>query len=117
MDYYVVRGRNADEVVTVTAGLPAKHRSCPNGRWAFSLEPGALQNQDELCLSCEFRRQIPSHNIVQDWSYWEENAWGIMNLMRNAYNPEQMVRTSTPECPDNDFSLAKFYINTEHNRV
>jgi alpha-D-xyloside xylohydrolase len=118
MDYYVVRGRNADEVVSGYRRLTGKAQVMPKWAMGFWQSRERYKTQDELLsVLREFRRrQIPIDNIVQDWSYWEENAWGSHEFDAQRFpNPEQMVRDVHALNARIMISVwPKFYINTEH---
>lgn len=76
------------------------------------------KTQDEIVGTMkEFRhRHFPIDNIVQDWSYWPEDAWGSHDFdLARFPNPKQMVddihalngRVMISVWP-------KFYASTEH---
>lgn len=78
IDYYFVYGPDLDRVIagyrqiTGTAPMPP--------RWAFGLWQSRERYktaQESLDVVKGFRsRGIPFDNIVQDWFYWKEDAWG-----------------------------------------
>lgn len=78
LDYYFIAGDNMDEVIGGYRTLTGKSPVMP--RWAM----GYWQSRERYKTSAElldvlteFRnRRIPIDNIVLDWSYWPENAWG-----------------------------------------
>ena len=78
IDYSVVVGRNADEVIAGYRRLTGRAPLMP--RWAMGLWQSRerYKTADELIDTVkEFRRrQIPLDNIVQDWFYWKEDAVG-----------------------------------------
>ncbi|KAA2240031.1 DUF5110 domain-containing protein [Chitinophaga agrisoli] len=78
LDYYFVYGSNADEVIGGYRQITGRATLLP--RWAMgfwqSRERYKTQQEIEQTVA-EFRkRQIPLDNIVLDWSYWKQDAWG-----------------------------------------
>lgn len=118
MDYYVIRGKNADEVVSGYRTLTGKAQVMPKWAMGFWQSRERYKTQDEiLSVLREFRRrQIPIDNIVQDWSYWEENAWGSHEFDAERFpDPGQMVRDIHGLNARVMISVwPKFYINTGH---
>ncbi|MDD4640192.1 MAG: glycoside hydrolase family 31 protein [Bacteroidales bacterium] len=118
MDYYVIRGKNADDVVSGYRRLTGKAQVMPRWAMGFWQSRERYKTQNEiLSVLREFRhRQIPIDNIVQDWSYWEENAWGSHEFDAQRFpDPEQMVRDVHDLNARIMISVwPKFYINTEH---
>lgn len=78
IDYYFVYGQQMDDVINGYRSITGKAAIVP--KWALgywqSRERYKTQ-RDVISTVQEFRkRQIPLDNIVMDWSYWQENAWG-----------------------------------------
>jgi alpha-D-xyloside xylohydrolase len=95
LDYYFINGRNMDEVIAGYRALTGKAVLMP--KWAF----GKWQSReryktvDEILNTVkEFReRKIPLDNIVLDWSYWKENAWGSQEFDSTRFpNPDSMIQ-------------------------
>ena len=78
VDYYFVYGPELDRVVAGYRRLTGEAPMMP--RWAFGLWQSRQRyetQQQSLDVVDGFRsRRIPFDNIVQDWFYWPENAWG-----------------------------------------
>jgi len=78
IDYYFVYGPAIDQVIAGYRLLTGKSTMLPN--WAFGLWQSRQRYEtagQSLDVVREFRqRKIPIDNIVQDWRYWPENAWG-----------------------------------------
>ena len=78
IDYYFVYGPALDRVVAGYRQLTGAATLLP--RWAFGLWQSRQRyetSQRSLDVVKEYRqRAIPFDNIVQDWMYWPENAWG-----------------------------------------
>lgn len=78
IDYYFVYGQQTDDVINGYRTITGKAAIVP--KWALgywqSRERYKTQ-RDVISTVQEFRkRQIPLDNIVMDWSYWKEDAWG-----------------------------------------
>jgi len=96
IDYYVVHGSNADEVIHGYREITGKAPMMP--RWAMGFwQSREHYNSQEDILSTvrEFRqRQIPLDNIVQDWFYWKEDQWGEQEFDPSRYpDPSGMMKT------------------------
>ena len=78
IDYYFVYGPSLDEVVGGYRNLTGEASLMP--RWAFGLWQSRQRYEtarQSLDVVAEYRRRgLPFDNIVQDWMYWRENAWG-----------------------------------------
>ena len=94
-DYYFVYGQTADEVISGYRHITGKATLLP--RWALgfwqSRERYKTQEEIESTVQ-EFRkRQIPLDNIVLDWSYWKEDAWGSQAFDSARFpDPAGMIR-------------------------
>lgn len=78
IDYYFMYGRNMDEVISGYRHVTGKATMLPKWALGFWQSRERYKTQDEIIQTVqEFRkRQIPLDNIVLDWSYWKEDAWG-----------------------------------------
>ncbi len=78
VDYYFVYGPELDQVVAGYRHLTGAATMLP--RWAFGLWQSYQRYeraQQSLDVVNGYRsRSIPFDNIVQDWQYWPQNAWG-----------------------------------------
>jgi alpha-D-xyloside xylohydrolase len=78
IDYYFVYGPDLDTVVGGYRRLTGPAPMLP--RWGLGLWQSRQRYEtakQSLDVLEEFRsRGIPFDNIVQDWFYWRENAWG-----------------------------------------
>ena len=77
-DYYFVYGPALDQVIAGFRQLTGQASLMPE--WAFGLWQSRQRyetDQQSLDVVKEYRRRaIPFDNIVQDWQYWQRNAWG-----------------------------------------
>jgi alpha-D-xyloside xylohydrolase len=96
LDYYFISGKNPDEVIAGYRHLTGKAPIPP--RWALGLWQSRERYKTEpeiLNTVREFReRKIPLDNIVLDWSYWPQDAWGSQDFDRGRFpTPDSMIRT------------------------
>ncbi len=78
IDYYFVAGANKDDLVAGYRKLTGKAVMLPKWAYGFWQSRERYKTQDEIIANLkEYRdRKIPIDNIVLDWSYWPEDAWG-----------------------------------------
>ncbi|BES60663.1 TIM-barrel domain-containing protein [Dysgonomonas capnocytophagoides] len=78
IDYYFIRGNNMDDVIKGYRQVTGKSQIMPKWAMGFWQSRERYKTQDELLSAVkEYRkRNIPLDNIVLDWSYWPQNAWG-----------------------------------------
>lgn len=120
IDYYFICGDDIDDVISGYRKLTGKARIMPRWALGFWQSRERYKTQDELLATLnEFRRRsIPIDNIVQDWSYWPENAWGSHEFDPLRYpNPKAMVDSVHSLHARLMISVwPKFYTTTEHYR-
>ncbi|MEO7768700.1 MAG: TIM-barrel domain-containing protein [Ferruginibacter sp.] len=87
VDYYLVAGSNMDEVVSGYRELTGKASMLPKWAFGFWQSRERYKTQEEILNTVkEFRkRKIPLDNIVEDWSYWEENKWGSQDFDKTRF--------------------------------
>jgi alpha-D-xyloside xylohydrolase len=95
VDYWFVYGPSLDRVIAGYRRLTGEAPMMP--RWAFGLWQSRQRyetQQQSLDVVDGFRsRRIPFDNIVQDWFYWPENAWGSHRFDPARFpDPEGWVR-------------------------
>lgn len=78
IDYYFVVGEDKDDLVSGYRTLTGKAVMLPKWVFGFWQSRERYTNQKEIIDNLqEYRdRKIPIDNIVLDWSYWPEDAWG-----------------------------------------
>lgn len=78
IDYYFMYGENMDEVISGYRQVTGKATMLPKWAMGFWQSRERYKTQEEILQTvAEFRkRRIPLDNIVLDWSYWIEDAWG-----------------------------------------
>ncbi len=78
IDYYFIRGNDADDVIKGYRTITGKSQVMPKWAMGFWQSRERYKTSDELLTAInEYRkRNIPLDNIVLDWSYWPQDAWG-----------------------------------------
>ena len=78
IDYYFVCGDDMDDVISGYRTLTGKAQIMPKWAMGYWQSRERYKTQDEILSALKgFRdRQIPIDNIVLDWNYWPEDAWG-----------------------------------------
>jgi alpha-D-xyloside xylohydrolase len=118
IDYYYVAGSDLDEVIAGYRHLTGKAVLFPKWAYGFWQSRQRYTNQQELVdVVKEYRaRKIPLDNIVLDWFYWPEDAWGSHEFDATRFpNPKAML----DEVHRLDANLMisvwpKFYPTTQH---
>ncbi|NLT02839.1 MAG: DUF5110 domain-containing protein [Bacteroidales bacterium] len=121
MDYYFVAGESADQVISGYRSLTGKAQVMPKWSMGFWQSRERYKTQEELLSTLRtFREEhIPIDNIVQDWSYWKEDAWGSHAFDPDRYpDPKGMVDAVHQANAQIMISVwPKFYLNTEHYKA
>jgi alpha-D-xyloside xylohydrolase len=78
VDYYFVTGGTMDDIVAGYRRLTGKATMLPKWAFGFWQSRERYTSQQELIEVLEEyrKRGIPIDNIVLDWFYWPEDAWG-----------------------------------------
>ncbi|MBA4001180.1 TIM-barrel domain-containing protein [Brevundimonas sp.] len=120
VDYYFVGGENLDQVIAGYRDLTGEAVMMPRWAYGFWQSRQRYNTQDEVLAVAEgYRsRNLPIDNIVQDWFYWPENAWGSHEFEASRFpDPGGMV----DQLHDQNINIMisvwpKFYPTTEHYR-
>jgi alpha-D-xyloside xylohydrolase len=94
IDYYFVAGTNQDDVIAGYRELTGKSVMLPKWAYGFWQSRERYRTQKELVdIVKEYRkRRIPLDNIVLDWNYWPEDAWGSHDFDQARFpDPKRMV--------------------------
>ena len=118
IDYYFINGKNMDDVISGYRTVTGKSQVMPKWAMGYWLSRERYKTQEELLTALDEyrRRQVPLDVIVQDWSYWPEDAWGSHEFDKERFpDPAGMIK----EIHDKDarFMISvwpKFYATTEH---
>lgn len=118
LDYYFIHGENMDNIISGYRTLTGKAQIMPNWAYGFWQSRERYKTQEEITGTlAEFRRRkIPIDNIVQDWSYWEENQWGSHEFDPERFpDPEKMIEDIHKMNAHIMISVwPKFYRNTDN---
>ncbi|WP_149195269.1 TIM-barrel domain-containing protein [Luteimonas suaedae] len=120
IDYYVVAGdeRGYDDLVAGYRRLTGKSVMLPKWAYGFWQSRERYKSQDELLgVLAEYRkRELPIDNIVLDWSYWPQDAWGSHDFDKQHFpDPKGMVDQVHAQHAQIMISVwPKFYPTTEH---
>jgi len=78
IDYYFVYGNNTDEVIAGYREITGAATILPKWALGYWQSRERYKTQREVISTVqEFRKKnIPIDNIVMDWSYWKQDAWG-----------------------------------------
>lgn len=94
IDYYYIAGDKADDIISGYRSLTGKAVLLPKWVYGFWQSRERYTNQQELVdVVKEYRkRKIPLDNIVLDWSYWPQDAWGSHKFdLKHFPDPKKMV--------------------------
>lgn len=118
IDYYFVYGSTMDDVISGYRTLTGKSPIMPKWAMGFWQSRERYKTQDEILGALkEFRhRRIPIDNIVLDWSYWPQDAWGSHEFDASRFpDPKGMVDSIHALHAQMMISVwPKFYMTTEH---
>ena len=93
IDYYFIGGKNMDDVIAGYRDLTGQAAMMPKWAYGFWQSRQRYETQDQLVgVLKEYRRlKLPIDNIVQDWRYWKDDAWGSHDFDASRYpNPQKM---------------------------
>lgn len=94
IDYYFIKGDNADAVISGYRYLTGKAPVVPQWALGYWQSRERYRSQEELLsIVKEYRkRNIPLDNIVLDWQYWEDPKWGSHEFDASRFpDPQGMV--------------------------
>ena len=95
IDYYFIKGDNADDVIHGYRQLTGKASLIPKWAFGFWQSRERYKTQKELLdVVKTFRKEkIPLDNIVLDWNYWDEDQWGSHRFDASRFpDPAGMVK-------------------------
>lgn len=118
LDYYFVYGDSMDGVISGYRELTGKSQIMPKWAMGYWQSRERYKTEGEILGALkEFRkRKIPIDNIVLDWNYWEEDAWGSHEFDAERFpNPKGMVDAIHDMNAKMMISVwPKFYKTTKH---
>jgi alpha-D-xyloside xylohydrolase len=118
IDYYFVYGPELDKVIAGYRQITGAAPMMPV--WAFGLWQSRQRYktaQESLDVIDGFRsRGIPFDNIVQDWFYWKQDAWGSHQFDLTRFpDPEDWIRSIHQKHAHLMISVwGKFYPGTQN---
>lgn len=118
IDYYFIAGENIDGVISGYRTLTGKAQIMPEWAMGYWQSRERYSRQDEVLETlAEFRRRgIPVDNIVQDWQYWKDDAWGSHEFDETRY-PDPKAMVDSIHAMGGRFMISvwpKFYEGTQH---
>lgn len=121
IDYYFIAGSSMDEVISGYRTLTGKAQVMPKWAMGYWQSRERYKTQDEILATLkEFRaRRIPIDNIVLDWSYWPEDAWGSHDF-DTARFPDPQAMVDSIHAMNGRMMISvwpKFYASTEHYKA
>jgi alpha-D-xyloside xylohydrolase len=118
IDYYYIRGKNMDDVISGYRTLTGKAPIMPKWALGYWQSRERYRSQNELIdVVKEYRnRNIPLDNIVLDWSYWPVDSWGSHEFDPRFFpDPSGMVDSVHKLNARIMISVwPKFYYTTDH---
>ena len=94
IDYYFIRGNSLDGVIRGYRYITGKAVLLPRWAYGFWQSRDHYETQRQLLGVVQKYRQlgIPLDNIVQDWRYWKDDAWGSHEFDPSRYpDPRGMI--------------------------
>ena len=94
IDYWFIAGADQHDVIAGYRELTGKSVMLPKWAYGFWQSRERYKTQAEIVDAVkEYRkRRIPLDNIVLDWNYWPENAWGSHDFDKARFpDPKKMV--------------------------
>jgi alpha-D-xyloside xylohydrolase len=118
IDYYVIKAASIDGVIAGYRQLTGAAVLMPKWAYGFWQSRQRYQTQEQLLgVLAEYRaRGWPLDNIVQDWFYWPENAWGSHDFDKARFpDPKAMVDAVHAQHARVMLSIwGKFYDSTDN---
>ncbi len=118
IDYYYIAGGNLDEVISGYRHLTGKSVLLPRWSYGFWQSRQRYDTQQEvLDIAREYRKRgLPLDNIVQDWFYWPENAWGSHDFDKTRFpDPKGLIDALHAQNVNLMISVwGKFYPTTDN---
>ncbi|MEP6898486.1 MAG: TIM-barrel domain-containing protein [Rhodanobacter sp.] len=118
VDYYFIDGSNMDDVIAGYREVTGKSVLLPRWAYGFWQSRDHYETQQQLLDVLKRYRdlKLPLDNIVQDWRYWKDDAWGSHQFDTSRYpDPKAMVDQVHAEHANLMISVwPKFYPTTKN---
>lgn len=121
IDYYFIKGSDMDDVIKGYRIVTGKSQIMPKWAMGFWQSRERYKTQDELLgVMKEYRkRNIPIDNIVLDWSYWPQDAWGSHDFDLERF-PDAKAMIDSVHAMDGRIMISvwpKFYHTTDNYKA
>ncbi|MFT4223167.1 TIM-barrel domain-containing protein [Dysgonomonas sp.] len=121
IDYYFIRGNNMDDVIKGYRTVTGKSQIMPKWAMGFWQSRERYKTQDELLAALKDYRQrnIPIDNVVLDWSYWPQDAWGSHDFDLARF-PDAGAMIDSVHAMDGRIMISvwpKFYYTTDNYKA
>jgi alpha-D-xyloside xylohydrolase len=118
IDYWFIAGKDQQDVIAGYRELTGKAVMLPRWAYGFWQSRERYKTQAELVDTLkEYRkRRIPIDNIVLDWNYWPENAWGSHDFDKTRF-PDAKKMVDEVHALNAQVMISvwpKFYPETDH---
>ena len=118
IDYYFIYGANIDQVIAGYRYVTGRAVLLPRWAYGFWQSRDHYQTERQLLGVVEKYRSlgIPLDNIVQDWRYWKDDAWGSDRFDPKRY-PHPRAMIAKVHSLHAHFMISvwpKFYPSTRH---
>lgn len=94
VDYYFIAGKDLDDVIAGYREVTGKAVLLPRWAYGFWQSRDHYETQEQLLDTVARYRKLglPLDNIVQDWRYWKDDAWGSHQFDKSRYpDPKGMI--------------------------
>jgi alpha-D-xyloside xylohydrolase len=120
IDYYFIRGASLDGVIGGYRYVTGRAVLLPRWAYGFWQSRDHYESQRQILRVVETYRKlgIPLDNIVQDWRYWKDDAWGSDEFDPSRY-PDPRAMIAKVHALHAHFMISvwpKFYPSTAHYR-
>lgn len=94
VDYYFIGGDNLDQVIAGYREITGKATMLPRWAYGFWQSRERYKTQQEILDTAKRYRELklPIDNIVEDWNYWRDDAWGSHEFDKTRFpDPKGML--------------------------
>ncbi|MEO8777859.1 MAG: TIM-barrel domain-containing protein [Rhodanobacter sp.] len=118
VDYYFIDGANLDDVIAGYREVTGKAVMLPRWAYGFWQSRDHYETQEQLLDTVARYRKLglPLDNIVQDWRYWKDDAWGSHQFDTSRY-PDAKAMIAKVHAEHAHFMISvwpKFYPTTKN---
>ncbi|MBM6993439.1 MAG: DUF5110 domain-containing protein [Prevotella sp.] len=118
MDYYFIAGADMDQIISGYRTLTGKAQVMPKWVMGFWQSRERYKTSHDIVSTMKYFRDhhIPVDNIVQDWNYWADDAWGSHVYEPSRY-PDPQAMLDSVHAMNGRFMISvwpKFYMTTKN---